>query len=288
MLIDIILADASGRPYEFSPKEERDKFDIKKYGGTGAGVYSDDGQMSIALAEHMLADAPPTQESYAEYFIEAYRRDPRAGYSKRTASALSNSSPRRMLNASVFGPKGNGSVMRCVPLGLYSDPLEVAGRAMIQSTVTHTSIHAANASIVTALASYYFYHKWHVIGSANGIIAFLNEYAGEGLVRDVIIGGKVEGEVGNDATATASYCIRAAVQILTTTKSVSEAIKTAVATGGDVDSTACITAGLITMASDVVSDVPASLYSGLENGPYGRDYVRALDRSLIDKFPRAV
>ena len=43
--------------------------------------------------------------------------------------------------------------------------------------------------------------------------------------------------------------------------------------------------GVASCAGDVEQDLPAALVEGLENGPYGRDYLRALDARLTERCP---
>lgn len=279
----IAIADALGAPYEFADAGRRAKYD----GTMGLGVYTDDTQMTVAIAEHMLLDGRKSQESYAEFFIEAYRRDPRAGYSKRTRAALESPSPSRMLEKGVFGPRGNGSVMRCLPLGLYADPSEVVGRALVQSTATHLSLAAANASALTALAAHYVYHRWE---SRRGLLDFLVSHLGEGVVRHVLKDGKVDGEIGNDAVHTASWCVRTAANILemdsVTDTGAESACRLAVMTGGDVDSMCAVASGIISLKAGYRYEF-AKHEKSMAAEPYGIEYLTQLDQKLFDRFPRS-
>jgi ADP-ribosylglycohydrolase len=275
----IAIADALGAPYEFADQEKRSKYD----GSMNLGIYTDDTQMTLAIAEHMLFDCRMSQESYAESFIESYRRDPRGGYSKRTRTALESPSPQKMLAKGIFGPRGNGSVMRCLPLGLYSEPAEVIGRAMVQSTTTHLSLAATNASVLTALTAHYIYHKWEDL---NGLLSFLNEQVGTGLVRDIIKDGKVDGEIGNDTIQTASWCIRTAANMIASNNlDAAHACRLAVEIGGDVDSLCAVTAGLISLRAGYKYNF-ASYEPTMEQTPFSIEYMKSLDISLFNQFPR--
>jgi len=47
-----------------------------------------------------------------------------------------------------------------------------------------------------------------------------------------------------------------------------------------VDSVAAIAMGLASLSAEYVSDIPATLVEGLEDGEYGRSYLQALDARL--------
>ena len=102
LLTAMAIGDAFGRSFEFASKEKIDvELDLTTYppgmgkysdGYTGGiGKYTDDTQMALAIAEHMLADRPLTHNDYSEALMQAYDRDKRNGYSKRMQNLLENS-----------------------------------------------------------------------------------------------------------------------------------------------------------------------------------------------------
>src|SRR3989304_1347902 len=98
MLLEIGIADAFGRPFEFNTPEfiekNNDVLTYKHREGeliTGIGIYTDDTQMSLGVAEQMLSGLPGTQVRFATHFVNAYKRDPRKGYSRRITNALEES-----------------------------------------------------------------------------------------------------------------------------------------------------------------------------------------------------
>ena len=91
MLLGIAIGDAFGAGYEFAYKTraEYQQVDLSRYSANPnpnfrhqAGMYTDDTQMSIAIAELLADDLPFTSENLAEYFLNAYKRDPKVGYAK--------------------------------------------------------------------------------------------------------------------------------------------------------------------------------------------------------------
>ncbi|MBU6451018.1 MAG: hypothetical protein KGS72_04515 [Cyanobacteria bacterium REEB67] len=57
-------------------------------------------------------------------------------------------------------------------------------------------------------------------------------------------------------------------------------LKTSIAFRGDVDTVTAIACGAASFSRDVVQDLPQVLYDNLENGPYGRDYLRQVDAQI--------
>ena len=94
MLIEIAIGDAYGRPFEFERQVHLMKNDVRNYKTrpgdkkSPMGKYTDDTQMSIAIAEAMLHSNASSQEDFAKHFIKAWSRDIREGYSKRIFGAL--------------------------------------------------------------------------------------------------------------------------------------------------------------------------------------------------------
>ncbi len=52
---------------------------------------------------------------------------------------------------------------------------------------------------------------------------------------------------------------------------------------GDVDTVATIALAAGSFSDEIQQDLPKHLYSGLENGPFGRDYLQTLDEQLLAK-----
>jgi len=78
--------------------------------------------------------------------------------------------------------------------------------------------------------------------------------------------------------------VRAAVTAIQRHGSLSGILRASVAYTGDVDTVAAVALGAASCAEDVEQDLPPVLVEGLENGPYGRDYLVALDRRLADEW----
>lgn len=85
MLLEI--GDAYGAGFEFSDRAKIDTYNnLSQYCehelGISAGCYTDDAQMSLAIAELMIDNASWTKVNLANKFVECFKRDERLGYSK--------------------------------------------------------------------------------------------------------------------------------------------------------------------------------------------------------------
>jgi ADP-ribosylglycohydrolase len=84
------------------------------------------------------------------------------------------------------------------------------------------------------------------------------------------------GEVG----AKGWMSVRAAVTAFVRNDSLRAMLRDCVDFGGDVDTVATIALAAGSCSRDVAQDLPSHLIEGLENGPYGRDYLAALEARL--------
>lgn len=297
------IGDAFGRTFEFNTQqfieENNDGLSYKHREGeeqTGIGTYTDDTQMSIAIAEQILSDLPGTQVRFAAHFVTAYKRDPRGGYSKRIKNALESTKENLpfefILKANQAGMSSNGSVMRAVPLGLLPDPKEIMYRSIVQTSTSHGHIDAVNAATAVSLAAHYFYYLLHikiyrVFNNDLAVVDFLDwmsKQLGDSTFDDIYYAYDLydKERLECDAKTTASLSIKLALY----GTSASQILKDAIQIGGDTDSSASIALGLYSLRSDAVMDLPDALYNNLENGKYGRDYLVQLDKKLFEKFPR--
>lgn len=301
-LLATSIGDAAGRPFEFNTREfitKNNTFPILGYKHrigekeTGIGTFTDDAQMSLAIAEQMIAKVQTRDLSYAHRFIEAYRRDPRGGYSRRLTTAMNgaidleididNRWNEKRIRAEHFlknvkpqGASSNGCVMRTIPIGLLSDPSEVEHRSIIHCAATHSSLFAIQATIAVSLTAHYFYHNIQ-----EPFTQWLAGRIGIEACRTIAESHMNKEEMPCDAMKTASFSIKTAMK----EKSMSKALHSCIEIGGDVDSLAAIVMGLMSLKKGVVNDLPKILYDNLENGSYGRDYMKLIDARLFEMFP---
>ncbi|NVJ10776.1 ADP-ribosylglycohydrolase family protein [Myxococcus sp. AM001] len=125
MLLELAVGDAYGAGFEYVSAERvlRDN-DLSRYVEhprplLAPGSYTDDTQMSLAVAEAMLSGEPWTPQLLARYFVATFRRDPRKGYSRRFQVLLEQvETGEEFLDRINPSSDRSGAAMRAPPLGV--------------------------------------------------------------------------------------------------------------------------------------------------------------------------
>lgn len=284
MLVEIAIGDAYGAGFEFKNSMlVNNKLDIyhrhpthMASDGSGdslmPGQYTDDTQMSIAVAEVLLGD-DWSKETFANSFVNCFKRDPRKGYASGFYHFLiaTGSGDEFIKNIRPNSEK-NGAAMRSVPLGYIRDIKVLKDVATSQASLTHDTPHGINSSILVALAAHYFIYD---IGDINTLTEWLD---------DKVPGYPLPKTWNKSVPCHGISTFLASLTILRETNSLSQTIIKAVAFGGDTDSTASISAGIQSCNQKTLFDLPQYFYDNLENTNYGLDYLRDLDSKLKNKF----
>jgi ADP-ribosylglycohydrolase len=279
MLKWLAVGDAYGACFEYAPPGAARPNDLAGYSpnpaypAIGGGRYTDDTQQSVAIALALL-DGPLDRESVAGSLVRCYRRDPRAGYSRRMQSLIASCADGADLLARI-DPSGesSGACMRAAAVGLCGDFREVLRLAEVQARVTHATEGGVFSSQAAALMA-------HLLRYGACTRAELPE-----AVAAHVPGPWTEPWSGAVGSRGMDAC-RAAMHAVSSSDSLSEVLRTAVGFGGDVDTVAAIATAAASCAADIRLDLPAALLDGLEDGPYGRSYLDELDRRL-DAFARS-
>ena len=96
--------------------------------------------MTLGIIELMLSDEEWTKENIVKYFLNAFKRDERKGYSKGFYKFLSETKTVEDFIDNINNDSvRNGAAMRSVPIGLFSTIEEVMDKAKIQAQTTHDS-----------------------------------------------------------------------------------------------------------------------------------------------------
>jgi ADP-ribosylglycohydrolase len=166
LLTKIAIGDARGVCFEYAPRRiirERNNWNTgyfrhHKY-GTGAGRYSDDAQMSCAVAETLLECGPaPTARDFAARFVDVFHREetPREGYAGGFFQFLQG-----VVDADDFIARirpdsdKSGAAMRAGPCGLLGDIGGVMKIAARQAEITHNTPDGVAAAQAAALMVHY-------------------------------------------------------------------------------------------------------------------------------------
>lgn len=277
MLVEISIGDSYGAGFEFSAREKINLYNFGKTFiehdlGIPAGKYTDDTQMSIAIAEMLLADIEFTKESCANSFIQTFKRDKRQGYAKRFQALIETCESGVDLIKNIKPESTrNGAVMRSVPLGLIKNKDELLESAKIQASVTHATPAGIISSQIVALAAHQLiYDKINI----HDIPALIQKDLG------FEINTNWRDEVDCDAIQT----VHAVFSALAKNRKINDLLIDCVNFGGDVDSVAAIALGLASLSPEYENDICEDLLSSLENEVYGFNYLKHLDNKLRQKY----
>ena len=126
MLLELAIGDAYGAGFEYvDPEMIRQQNNLSRYvkypgHNTQPGCYTDDTQMSLAIAEPIVSGEPWEPAVLADKFVEVFQRDPRKGYAAGFYHFLE-----QVRNGKQFlrdiNPRSekSGAAMRAAPIGIY-------------------------------------------------------------------------------------------------------------------------------------------------------------------------
>jgi ADP-ribosylglycohydrolase len=275
------IGDAYGYVFEFADSEFISEFNDlsfhkRPYSNLPLGVYSDDTQMHMAIAEVIATDRDWTPLEIASSFVNVFHRDPRPGYAGGFYKFLNQTTTGEdFLKNIIPHSERNGAAMRAPIIGLYPDLNEVMTRSEIQAKITHNTKVGIDSAIASSLLCHFFAYN---LGSKEEAPAFLERHVpGHNWVKPW------KGMVEIHGIAT----VRAALTAITKTDSLADLLKACVNFTGDVDSVATIALASASMAQGIKKDIPANLWQGLEQHQFGLNYLINLDskvREVVRNF----
>ncbi len=280
MLLELAIGDAYGAGFEYATENVARFNDLSGYQkhprhATLAGFYTDDTQMSLAVAEAIVSHKPWTRELLADAFVQAFRRDPREGYAGRFYEFLQGveTGEQFLRDIHPYSDK-SGAAMRACPVGIFPTANEVIEKGTLQARLTHDTPDGIAAANAAALMTHFFLYR---LGSKSELGKFLDSY-----VPDYLWSEAWQGKVKSKGWMS----VRAAVTAVTRNESLSALLKDCIAFTGDVDTVATIALGAASCSEEYAQDLPAVLVNGLENGAYGRHYLIQLDEALLSPASR--
>ena len=278
MLVELAIGDAYGAGFEYSPEPMvREQNDLSRYvqhprHGIRPGCYTDDTQMSIAIAEAIVSGEPWTRENLAQRFVTAFKRDPREGYAGGFYAFLQEINDGEEFLAKIRPHSDrSGASMRAAPIGVFPTVETVIERCKLQAALTHNTPDGINAAIAASLMSHYFIYN---IDPKSDLPQFINEFAPGSWLAPW------RGKVGSKGVMS----VHAALTAVMTHNSLSEILKSCIAFTGDVDTVATIALSAASCSNEVAQDIPPVLIETLENNEYGLDYLRTLDGKLMQNM----
>ena len=291
---DILGAGVEGWP----ASEIREAFgEVRDFSHSdrGFGCYTDDTQMTVALATSLVecgrVDAEHVSGKYAEFY-QGWRGY--GGAAHRVMQVLREGADYRGTGRLQFpdGSFGNGGAMRIAPVGLayrHAAP-EVLYQAVEDALVcTHVHPEAIDGAFIqaktvamAATTDPMDFDPQQVLGelheaSRTDIVQAKLEALSAGLREDdndvFVIARVGNGIRASEAVAAASWAF------LKYGETPEECIVRAVGFGGDTDTISAM-AGALVGALHGASWIPARWHDNIENGPHGRDEMVSLARGL--------
>ena len=283
MLLELAVGDAFGAGFEYALPEFVQQHNTLEqyvqnpvYPALEPGRFTDDTQMSIAVAETIISGRPWTRELLAEKFVEVFKRDPRLGYSRHLQKFLETvkDGPDFLARINPASDKSGGA-MRAVPIGIFRSSTEVIEKAKLQASLTHNTLEGMAAAAAAALLSHWCLYAKQEGGGLDEVGEYIaNRVSGFG---ECIWNRPWEGPVG----AQGWMSVRAAITAVQRNNSLAALLRDCVAFTGDVDTIAAIALGAASEHPDYAHDLPEKLVYGLETGrPYNAAYFVELDQVL--------
>lgn len=310
-LVGTFCGDALGMPFEGWPLEmierEMGEVTVMYPARLGAGTYTDDTQMMIAVGESLIEKKGFDGEDMAQKLAQAY--DPERGYGRgaeRVIKRIKEGIPWHQAGKGLFpgGSYGNGAAMRIAPVGLlyWDQPAELKRTAKNASSITHTHplgiegavIQGYGVSLALAMGVKGAFRSTVFLEE---ITRFQNKKMKE-MVRKILLVEDLMENLRADNPLSKEEVVRdlghgiqahesvptALYAFLSHPHSFQEAVSYAVGLGGDTDTIGAMT-GAMAGAFHGLSGIPSEWVSALEGGEKGREYViRMADRLLQTKL----
>ncbi|NBV54575.1 MAG: ADP-ribosylglycohydrolase family protein [Proteobacteria bacterium] len=291
-LTAMAIGDAAGAGFEFQPAEPYDVLkqrqslyiQHKMYPFMPAGCYTDDTQRAITLVQAYTPSISPGQfgEDVATRLVEAYQLDPR-GYGKgmftnlQRWTTMGKGERLRYRNnfAGLFSEETKresaGAVMAASILGVPHQRIDDIRRlARAQASITHKGNAVLAAEVVATLANYLC--KGMDRRDTRNYLA--QEFGNERLLDTTPI----------QAPKNLAWdCMMAALQCIEDATSLHDLLLRCISLGGDTDTVATIAMGCAWNCKSLENDLPPCLWQELEDGAYGRSFLRKLELQLLNR-----
>ncbi|MCA1916786.1 ADP-ribosylglycohydrolase family protein [Methanospirillum hungatei] len=296
MLLGIAIGDACGAPFEnLSFQDATNKLASV---GLSPTRYTDDTQQALAIAEMMASGDEITPLKLANSFLTAYARDPRHGYSRQTLRMLLSPDPTSFLTSIPDHEKSerktDGAAMRAPPLGFFPDRRKVIESAVLCASITHGHPDAIAATVAVSLLTHERLYQatpypnlWRIIRNDvrninPDMISWCDTCAGLLIPdREILLG-----EYAPYGVPYTESRIFLGVVIFLLTRYWDDPcrlLKEAIQLGGDTDTVAAVVLGIALIRGGEKSRI-WDLVEGIEDGPYGREYVISIGNSLSERF----
>ncbi len=298
-IVGAAVGDALGAPFEgwsaAAMKDVPDLFDgYRRIGAYPSGQYTDDTQLTLALAESLINRRGVDGADIAEKYADLWRTGTIVGQGASCHEAMMKLISGRSdwtQCGSEEGRAGNGTAMRVSPIGLWDcDSREdIPRHAEVSSIITHKDPRATAGAIAVAAAVAYCinYDGFLVRDFLHRISALVEPYSEEFAGHLVELGEWMKLNNEEDTLyriAAAGWrrpedrldyitpfviptVLMALYAFMRSPDDYCRSVERAIRAGGDVDTTGAIT-GAISGAFNGIEAIPAHLVSGLKDSEY--------------------
>jgi len=245
--------------------------------GLKAGQWTDDTQMSICLAESLVACPTYKPEDAAQRYLAWFNSgDARGigGATRRACEKLNQGTP--WTESGTQGSMGSGTAMRAIPLGIaYRNAYiqELREAAYQDASITHQNDAAKEASFIVAYVARHLALS-HIHLPVELFASLLSE--GSRVGNAITKAEKARTQDDMLAIGTGGSCyevVGTALACLRTTQTYEEAVTQAIRLGGDTDTRAAIVGGW----AGITREIPEAWIKQVERP----DLLMALDASLL-------
>jgi ADP-ribosyl-[dinitrogen reductase] hydrolase len=254
------------------------------------GQYTDDTQMTIAVAESLLECHMDTP-GLANAVVRVFQRDRRVGYARGFQSVLATVSDGQELMTRLYGRNNsekNGAAMRAIPYGLLGYAVDAtAVHAQLGAKLTHDSLSGVWSSMAVAMLASMAKAGRDRTTFAGELRRRMLMVTGDthrfGPVHDPLrwlcepYYGRVEGG-GADSDSLAWLTVRAVLRVVQEAKSIRNAIELTIKQGGDTDTVGALSCGILALTG---MPLDPWMIEQIEDGRFGRDYLRALGARML-------
>lgn len=259
VLLGTAVGDALGVPFESKllNYELLLNWDGRSYLGSehhklSPGQFSDDTQMSLMVAESLVANQGFNPDDLSERYVEWMGSGRARGWGKTTLAAVQNlMSGKHWSESGIAGSTGNGTAMRAAPFGVYfrDDLDKLVEVVKVDSAITHASEDAEAGALAIALAAAYACRK-----ETDNLLEKIHAWLPDSKVKNTIFSleslinspyippSQALAVLGTKANVTQT--VPAALYCFLKFNNYYDAVVAAIRAGGDTDTTAAIVGGL--------------------------------------------
>ena len=290
-LLGLALGDALGAPYEGGPLE---RFVWRLIGKTRERKmrWTDDTQMSLDVAESLIAKGGVDPDDLAIRFATSYRWS--RGYGPGAAKLLkriARGADWRQANRSIYreGSFGNGGAMRAPIIGLFFSraPAEIAEAARLSALVTHAHPLGLEGAVLLAITTALALESSDPLElfQAAAKTCTLEPFSSRlQIAKNWLQSGneptpaEISWRLGNGIAASESCVTAIYIAVRFLTRSFTEMQEFVIRVGGDVDTIGAM-AGAVWGAANGVSKLPLDGLAKLEQ----RDGLERIAADLYDR-----